>query len=290
MGHYGEPFVGSEALASGALTRHQLRTRYRRLFPDVYLADHITPTLRMRISGAWLWSGRQAIIAGQAAAALHGARWVDDDIVIELLHANGRAPRGVIISRGRVLDEEMQAGDTIRLTTPERTAFDLGRRGPLRQAVARLDALMRATAVTPHAVAALTENHPNLRGLRQLDRALTLADPGAESPPESYLRLTLIAAGFPRPRTQIPVHTAAGTYYLDMGWEDLRVAVEYDGEHHRTDPVQWAADIERLEILQRMGWIIIRVTKTHRVDDIVARVAQARAYRGAADLCSRRCG
>lgn len=108
-------------------------------------------------------------------------------------------------------------------------------------------------------------------------------DAGAQSPRESYLRLTLLDAGFPRPHTQIPVCTSQATYYLDMGWEDVMVAAAYDGEQHLKSPAQWAYDIARLERLQAAGWIVIRVVKSHRVPEIIARVAQARAMRGAVD-------
>jgi hypothetical protein len=80
MGDWGEPFVGSEALASGMLNRHQLRTRYRALMPDVYVPRLCQPSLRQRIAAAWLWSHREATIAGLAGAALHGTRWIDDDV------------------------------------------------------------------------------------------------------------------------------------------------------------------------------------------------------------------
>ena len=54
---------------------------------------------------------------------------------------------------------------------------------------------------------------------------------GAQSPKETWLRLVLIQAGLPRPQTQIPVYDEFGEViaYLDMGWEDVKVAVEYDG-------------------------------------------------------------
>ena len=68
-----------------------------------------------------------------------------------------------------------------------------------------------------------------------------LFDAGAQSPKETWLRLLLIQAGLPRPQTQIPVRDEFGEAiaYLDMGWEDMKVAVEYDGEQHRSDRRQY---------------------------------------------------
>src|SRR5882757_3988641 len=64
------PIIGSEALASGALTRGQLRWNYRPIFPDVYVPKSTDRSLEMMTTGAWLWSERRATITGRAAAAL----------------------------------------------------------------------------------------------------------------------------------------------------------------------------------------------------------------------------
>jgi very-short-patch-repair endonuclease len=68
-------------------------------------------------------------------------------------------------------------------------------------------------------------------------------------------------------------------YYLDMGWEDLMVAVEYDGEQHRLDRWQYTRDIRRKETLARIGWIVIRVTASNRPGEIIARVRDALEFR-----------
>ncbi|WP_396876772.1 MULTISPECIES: hypothetical protein [Mycolicibacter] len=280
----GQPFIGSEALAAGRLNRHGLRTHYRAAYPDVYVPGQVSLRLDQRTIAAWLWSGRRGVVAGPAAAALHGARWVDDDVPVELVHANPRAPVGVITRRETLLDDELQmlAGQDngMLVTTPDRTAFDIGRHQPLRPAVAQLDALARATHLDVDVVAALALRHPRVRGLRQLEQVLSLVDPGAESPRETYLRLLLTDAGLPPDQTQIPVPTADATYYLDMGWPDVMVAAEYDGEHHQVDSLQWRKDIIRLETLARMGWIVIRVVARDRAPAVVWRVRQALQVRG----------
>ncbi|NBP86207.1 MAG: hypothetical protein EBU54_13845, partial [Mycobacteriaceae bacterium] len=72
------PFLGSEAVAAGAVPKHALRARFRRLYPDVYLPRAVTPDFRQRAEGAWLWSHRGGVLAGLTAARLHGAAWIDD--------------------------------------------------------------------------------------------------------------------------------------------------------------------------------------------------------------------
>jgi hypothetical protein len=272
-----EPFVGSEALAAGMVTWHELGKYYTALMPNVYLDKRFQPLLRQRIFAAWLWSGRQAVIAGAAASALHGAKWVDTDALVELIWRNARAPKGVKTRDELVLDGEVQRLGGLRVTTKERTAFDLGRRGTLSQAVARLDALANAADFKINDVMELADRHPHTRGLRQLEKALDLVDAGAQSPKETWLRLLLINAGFPRPSTQIPVLGADGfpRYFLDMGWQDIKLAVEYDGEQHWTDPAQYVWDVDRQQYINRVGWTVIRVVSRHRAGEVIRRVRHA---------------
>jgi hypothetical protein len=274
-----EPFVGSEALRCGSLSRHQLRTRYRAVFPDVYVPEHLVPSLKMRTRAAWLWSGRRAVIGGAAAAALHGTEWIPDGVPVELIHSNTRPPDGVLTRRETLCAGETQLCDGLGVTTPERTAFDVGRRGAIRSAVVRLDALARATGFKVDDVLRVAKAHPHTPGLRRLETALDRVDPGSQSPRESYLRLLLIDSGLPRPQTQIPVLGVDGlpAAYLDLGWPESMVGVEYDGDQHRTDRRQYVKDIQRLEMLEQLGWIIVRVVAEDRPEGIVRRVRAALA-------------
>nr|WP_096290837.1 hypothetical protein [Mycobacterium ahvazicum] len=273
----GRPFIGSEALSDGALTRHELQTQYRALFPNIYLSKDAEVSLERRIVAAWLWSKRRGIIAGAAAAALHGAKWIPNAVPVELIYANSHAPPGVLTRRDALLDNEMQLLGGLDVTTPERTAFDVGRRGAVHSAVARLDALARATGFKVDDVLQLAECHARSPGVRRLQAALDLVDAGAQSPRESYLRLLLIDAGLPRPQTQIPVLGMDGipVAYLDMGWPEWMVAVEYDGDQHRTDRRQYVIDIRRLDMLEQMGWKVVRVVAEDGPANILRRVREA---------------
>ncbi len=278
LGEWGErPFIGSKARAAGLVSWYELGKYYTAIMPNVYLDNRVQPLLRERIVAAGLWSRRAGVIAGLAASAMHGAEWVDDDALIELIWRNARAPHGVKTRDDLLLEGETQRPGRIRLTTPERTAFDLARRGRIGQAVARLDALARATDFKVADVIALAGHHRHTRGLRQLAVALDLVDSGAQSPKETRLRLLLIKAGFPRPQTQIPVPGPDGypKYFLDMGWQDIKLAVEYDGDQHRTSRAQFVKDAERLEYIHQVGWTHIRVLSEHRGGDVIRRVQHA---------------
>ncbi|HVQ97793.1 MAG TPA: DUF559 domain-containing protein [Mycobacterium sp.] len=280
----GDVFVGSQAVLQGKLSRYQLRTGYRAIHPNIYLPDWAAPSLRQRSEAAWLWTGRRGVLAGLAAAALHGSNWIDDDEPVELIWRNLHPPAGVITRNQRLDGDEITHVARLPVTTPARTAYDLGRQLPRLEAVARLDALMWATPFSAEDVLLLAKRYPGARGLRRLRAALPLVNGGAASPKETWLRLLMIDAGLPVPTTQIPVHENWRLIgILDMGWEKYKVAVEYDGDHHRTDRRQYVKDQRRLRKLEAMGWIIIRVIAEDAPDDVVRRVRGALIGRGYRD-------
>ncbi|ORA16326.1 hypothetical protein [Mycobacterium arosiense] len=277
----GEPFLGSEAVAQGVMTRGQLCTGYRRLFRDVYVNRDADVTAALRARAGWLWSGRRGVVAGFAAAALHGSKWVDGMTVVDLIHDNRHPQAGIRAHGDRIEDDEIVALGKIPLTAAARTALDIGCWYSTTAAVAGIDALARATGIKAAEVELLAERYLRRRGIVQARKAIALFDSGAQSPKESWLRIVLMQAGLPRPQTQIPVIDEFGSTfaYLDMGWEDVKVAVEYDGDQHRIDRRQYAWDVRRLETIERLGWIVIRVVAGDRPADIVRRVRAARARR-----------
>lgn len=273
-------FIGSEALAKGLVTRNDLRHHYQRIFPDVYAPD--APTLRDRTIGAWLWSGRRAVIAGVAASALNGAAYVDADIPIELIWRNGRPPHGLIVRNETLADDEIKHVVGLPVTTPRRTVFDLGRHLPRDDAVTRIDALAWTLQVTVDDVTPLIERYPKVRGIRALKMALPLVDAGADSPRETWLRLQLTDAGMPPEQTQIMVIHGRGRIVaiLDMGWERFQVGVNYDGIFHQSDRKRYVQDQKTLRRLEAMGWIVIRVIAEDNIVDVLARVDDALRRRG----------
>jgi hypothetical protein len=275
-----EVFIGSEALAKGELTRGQLRWNYRALFPDVYAAKTMAATIRRNIFGAWLWSGETGVITGRAAAAIHGALWVDADAPVEMIGGRSRSPRGIVVRNERIEDDEIVELAGLRVTTPERTAFDLARHLPRDSAVVHLDALARATEVKNADVLLLVERYPRARGLPRSRIALDLMDGGAESPRESELRLLLIDAGLPRPRTQIRVSDGVNQAFIDMGYDEPMVGLDYEGRQHSTDRGRYVHDIGRAELIEGQGWIDIRVVAEHSRKFILHRVKEAFARRG----------
>ena len=276
-----EPFLGSEAVANGRLTPYALRSRFVAVHPDVYVAKGTRPTAVLRARAAWLWSRRRGVIAGQSAAALHGAKWVDDRAPAELLYDCRRPPKHLHTWSDQVDDDEVQVIGGIPVTTPARTALDLARRYPLDNAVAAIDALAQATDLKTADVELLAERYRGHRGIRHARAASPLVDAGADSPRETWLRLLLIRAGYPSPQTQIPVYDqwCRLTAVVDLGWEEIMVGLDYEGEHHRTTPRRFNQGIRRHEEVTGLGWIDLLITLEDTDGGVLGRVADAWAQR-----------
>lgn len=273
-------FIGSEAIAAGRVTRYELQRWHTSVFRGVYAPKGIELTLRNRATAAWLASGRKGVIAGPAAAALLGAPYVDPDHPVELVGVKMRPQPGLVPRPDRIRDDEITRAGGLPVTTRVRTAFDMGRHLERTEALVRLDALMWNQRYSIDEVRALALRYPRASGRRRLDELLPLVDGGAASPPESRIRLWLHDAGFAPPETQIVVPTGSYALFLDMGWPEYQVAVEYDGDHHRKNRRQYVKDIARLRMLESLGWIVIRVIAEDKPQDVIARVESALVSRG----------
>ncbi|WP_395307563.1 hypothetical protein V4U86_19385 [Mycobacterium sp. AMU20-3851] len=277
----GELIVGSHARAAGIVTEHDLRRWYDRVHRDIYAPRGHRLTLAEYIHGAYLRSGGTGVVAGVAASALLGAEWVDDNIPVELIWNVSRAPAGIIVRRDRIAADEITVHMGLPVTTPERTAFDMGRYLERREALARLDALARVTRCRPDDVLALAERYRGARGVKQVRSLVPLVDRGAESPRESRLRLLYLDAGFPELRTQIQIFDGLRPLRkLDMGWEQFMVAAEYDGGQHQTDRYQYLKDLRVIPQLERMGWTVLRVVKEQSDGEILVQAYRALVAHG----------
>ncbi len=271
------PFLGQEAIARGELSAWELRTHYRSVYRNVYVPNSAVLTAADRARAAWLWCGGEATLIGRSAAAIYGTKWIDAGLAAELCRLDRRHPPGIKVRTYALSADDVRWVDDMRLTTPERTAFDIGRLHLPEKSVPILDAFVRATNIKVADVVALADDRSGVKGRRRLRAALDLTDAGAESPQESRLRLILVRGRLPVPQTQICFTDDCGNVRIrvDMGWPEWKVAVEYDGEQHWTDARQRAWDIERLDIAESEGWAVVRVSAAmmSRPNAVVERVA-----------------
>ena len=95
------------------------------------------------------------------------------------------------------------------------------------------------------------------------------------------LRLDLLAAGFPEPEPNgVVLLTSGRSTRADLVFRVFKVIVEYDGQHHREDAVQWAKDVDRLNELAANGWIVIRVNKDTDRAGLIRLLGDALVSRG----------
>lgn len=167
----------------------------------------------------------------------------------------------------RRIRRDLHPGDVtehqdLAITTPERTLVDIAEDVPLPLVVAFGDHILRQLLTTQGAIDECLARSRGRRGVRRARQAVDLLDPRAESPPESVLRVTLISAGLPAPTPQVVIRSANGDFLArgDLVYEDERIVIEYDGEHHLT-PEQQAKDADRRHLLALHGWLVVTITR-----------------------------
>lgn len=161
----------------------------------------------------------------------------------------------------------------LRAIDPISTALLLAAEHEIGEVVAMLDALVTPARhypdlhlTTPYTsidgIRAHMEEFGPFRGVDKVRRALELTRPGADSPKETETRLAIVAAGLPEPVLQFAIRDGAVfVATVDLAYPELKIAIEYEGDGHRTDKAQWRTDIQRKRRLEALGWIVIRVTQ-----------------------------
>lgn len=166
--------------------------------------------------------------------------------------------------RAELTTVEMSSG--FRVTDPVTTWGMLGRRMCLEELVVLGDAIVytdrgrRLPLATALELAAGIV--PGRAGSRTLRHAVELVRDGSASPPETQLRLALVAAGLGEPDIDVDVYDADGRLLgrSELAYRAEKVAVEYESDHHRSDVGQWNRDIEKYDAYVERGWRVVRVT------------------------------
>ncbi|WP_255609012.1 endonuclease domain-containing protein [Micromonospora sp. PLK6-60] len=145
------------------------------------------------------------------------------------------------------------------------------------RAVSIVDTMLARGLTSRDALAEVAERNADRPGGSRARCVFGLADPGAQSPAESRLRVRLVLAGLPRPVARHPVLVPGGiVLHSDLAWPELRVAVEYDGRWH-SDPEQLHRDRHRLNLLVGAGWLVLHVTSRRLHQEFAAVVREVRS-------------
>jgi very-short-patch-repair endonuclease len=298
------PFTTGEAQAAGVgpgvLRRLCLQGQLRRVLRGVYVDGSSRDDLLTRSTALSLVVPEHAVVTDETAGWLHGAdvlppggHLVLPPIKVFRLPGHTRVRRPEVHGGERTLvARDLQTVHGVLVTTPLRTALDLGRLTPRDRAIACLDSLMRVGGFDGSDLARELPRFRGHRGVVQLRALAPHADPRAESPGESVLRLRWLDAGLPAPTLQVPIRDDHGfeRYRGDLGLPALRFLAEYDGRDFHTSPASRAYDDQRRDWMRAGGWVVVVLRREdvfgphQRATELLRRgVAEARmrAYRRA---------
>lgn len=265
------PFTVREAHQAGVdgngLARLVRQGVLRRVFRGVYVDAALPDSIHERARALALVVPEAAVITDATAAWLYGVDVFPTSsyfgpmprLHVFRLPDHTRVRRGGVQGGRRTLQKAdlLSIGDVV-VTTPLRTACDLGRILRREQALAAMDALLHLGDFTQTDLCAQVERFHGRRGVVQLRELAPLADGRAESVRESALRLLWIDAGLPKPDLQIPVAYAIGRepFRLDLGDTKVKYAAEFDGHDWHSTPEREARDAWRRDLIRKDGWTI----------------------------------
>lgn len=203
-----------------------------------------------------------------------------------------RAPRGKAVRghQSRSADDTRLRGG-LRVTSPAMTWCDLADVLELPDLIACAEFVItgnpyenRLPLASLDQLVAAARSVTGSHGHRARMAALNFAREGALSRPESLLRYLLVSSGIPDPRVNEYCNDARGSFIAlaDLSWPEFRVAVEYEGDHHR-GVSQFRSDIHRFEKLADHNWAAVRISADDLFDrpaETVARVASRLTARG----------
>jgi hypothetical protein len=199
--------------------------------------------------------------------------WLDQDWRIHIARpADGWQPRrrNVVGHQLSFRPGEVVMFDGVRITSPARTWLDLASLLSIDELVAAGDSIVvehgedfpfpRQPLATIPDLQRIVGRHPGMRGVRKARLALDLIRVGADSAPETMMRLALVRAGLPEPDLNVVLRNRLGhpVIWPDAAYPDHRIALQYDGAHHG-DSDQYRRDIKRQSLTESLGWREIRV-------------------------------
>jgi len=285
------PFTVHEAraasLSSGRLRSSDLASAGRLLYLPTgwdFEIRGLARALSAATPGAWISHLTAAVVLG-----LWLPTWFRDCRELHLSKPRNLPPvrrEGVVGHTVLAFDGEIMMLDGMRISTPARTWLDLASLVPLEDLVAVGDQLIRLPRPgledraepwsTLPELQEMLKRHPKLKGIVKARAAVELIRPGADSAPETFLRLALTAAGLPEPELQLRIVEAdAYSPAADLGYRAHRIAIQYDGGHHLTREQQ-SRDNRRDETFNAAGWRYFKFNADDLAQDFRRAVNQVR--------------
>ena len=284
------PLTRAQALRRGHTLKELRGPRFRRVFRGVYVPAAGPVSLIQRARAALLIAPSGAYASHHTAAQLWGAVPPDTgETHISVPGLGTRSVRDGIAAHRAETTYAPTRRRGVPLSVPVAVFLELATLHlDLVALVVLGDSLVRRARITPESLVVATASWSG-RGARLARRAAALVRSGVDSAMETRLRMMIILAGLPEPQVNFIVRQPDGEWEVrfDLCYPQLKLIIEYDGEHHRLDADQWSRDLKRREWLERQGWriIVINADAYYREPrETVARIRQALADRGCANL------
>lgn len=273
------PFTVSDALRAG-LSRRQLQGKtWRHLATGLYVWSGLADDPRDLLRALCPALPPGGAFSDRTAAWLHGLDFRPcQPVEATVPDVNGVAThRGLVLRRSELPPSDVVDCQGLPATSPMRTLFDLARHLSTAEAVVAVDSALRCGLADLDQLGAYVVTHGTAKGVRRARRVVELAEPRAESPMESRLRVLLQLAGLLRPVAQAELTDERGQFLgrVDLYYPTHRLAIEYDGDAHRDALV---ADNRRQNRLLAAGYRLLRFTAGdvyNRPDAVVAQVREA---------------
>lgn len=274
------PFFVSDARRVGVSWQDLQSKSWKRLSYGQYAWIGLTQDVRLMLMATAQRMPVDYAFSGRTAAWILGLDMRPDEPVEVTIDRDipvrGRA--GVKLRRASLLESEVIAHEGFRVTSPLRTVCDLGGRADLIESVVAIDMAVRAGLVEMSQLHHHVATHPGDKGIKRLRRATALADPKAESPMETRLRILMFKARLPHPGVQVDLFSRTGEFLgrADLYYPDRRLVIEYDGDNHKDRLVP---DLRRQNALLGAGYHLLRFTATdlRMPGSVAAQVRHARA-------------
>ncbi len=272
------PFTLEDARRAGLERWHLEGASWRRWGPRTYVWVGLADTPMVRLEAVRQRLPAAAVFSGLTAAWLHSIDvepchpievTVPGDIGVTA--RSGAAVRRAALDHGDVC--------TVRgmpATSLVRTVADVCCRLDLVEAVVVADMALHTGRLRLGQLSPWAKSHAGRRGIRTFKRVIGFAEPAAESPMETRLRMLLVLNRLPRPHAQVPIHNRWGQFVgrPDLYYEAHRLGIEYDGGIHRES---LADDDRRQNRLLGAGIRLLRFTASDVLNDPNSVVAQVRA-------------
>ena len=270
------PFTLADARSAGLDRWHLEGPTWRRMGPAVYAWAGLADGPELRLEAARQRLPPTAVFSGLTAAWLHGLDVVPcEPIEVTIPKGNGVSARsGLVVRRAAVGASEVVNFRGKRATSILRTLSDLSIRLSVTEAVVIADMALHAALTSLPVLTDFVMERARCPGVANLRRVANLAEPAAESPMETRLRMVLVLSGLPRPEAQVSLHDDRGRFLgrPDLYYREHRLGLEYDGGIHRTS---LAEDNRRQNRLLAAGIRLLRFTAgdvIHNPDSITTQV------------------